>query len=160
MIKKCATRQNGLPIVYLSNMIYYIVYLSAATRLYSDDDMNQILTTSRKNNAEKDISGILLYHDGSILQVLEGEQKAVTDLYQKIKKDKRHKSVLQLVQGTCNERNFTGWSMGFKVVNNKDWSEYEGYMKLDTTGLLSLIKKKNLKIDATIKSFVSHNIQK
>ena len=141
-------------------MIYYLVYLSSGTWMYTDLDIADILTASCKNNAEKDVTGILLYHEGCILQVLEGEQQTVTDLYQKIKRDKRHKDVIQLVQGTCEERNFGEWSMGFKAVNNSDWNEYEGYMKLDTAGLLSLIKKKNLKIDATIKSFVGHTMQR
>ena len=141
-------------------MIYYLVYLSAATELYSDIDMNQILTVSRKNNTEQDVSGILLYHEGCILQVLEGDKQTVTDLYLKIKADKRHKDVIQLVQGTCEDRSFPEWSMGFKAVNNSDWGEYEGYMKVDTAGLLSLIKKKNPKIDVTIKSFVSHTMQR
>lgn len=134
-------------------MNYYLVYLSAATQIYSDTDIIQILTVSRKNNAENDITGILLYHDGSILQVLEGERRAVTELYQKIKTDERHKNVIQLVEGNSEERNFADWSMGFKAVNYSDWNEYEGYMKVDTAGLLSLIKKKNPKIDTTIKSF-------
>ena len=51
-------------------MNYYIVYLSTATQLYSEKDMAHILTTSRKNNSEKDVTGILLYHEGSIMQVL------------------------------------------------------------------------------------------
>ena len=141
-------------------MIYYVVYISAGTWLYTDLDIADILTSSCKNNAAKDVTGILLYHEGSILQVLEGEKEAVTGLYQKIKKDDRHKDVIQLVQGTCEERNFGEWSMGFKAVNESDWNEYEGYMKADTASLLSLIKKKNPKIDATIKSFVGHAMQR
>lgn len=140
-------------------MIYYIVYLSSATQLYSDFDISDILTASRRNNLEKDVTGILLYHEGSILQVLEGDKQTLTDLYLKIKGDKRHNNVTQMVQGTCEERNFADWSMGFKSVNSSDWNEYEGYLKLDTAGLLSLIKKKNPKVDTTIKSFVRSTIQ-
>ena len=137
-------------------MIYYLIYLSSATQLYSSSDMTHILNSSRKNNAEKNITGILLYHEGNILQVLEGEEQAVTDLYRKIKRDTRHKNLIQMMQGTCTEHNFADWSMGFKSVTANDWDEYEGYMKLDRMGLLSLIKRKNRKVDATIQSFTDH----
>lgn len=159
-LKSLSTGKTNYYCFTFNAMIYYIVYLSAGAWLYSDLDIADILTVSCRNNAARDVTGILLYHEGSILQVLEGEQQTVKDLYQKIKKDERHKDVIQLVQGTCEERNFGDWSMSFKAVNNSDWNEYEGYMKLDTAGLLSLIKKKNPKVDSTIKTFVTHTMHR
>ena len=65
-------------------MIYYLVYISAASHLYSDAELSQILSTSQLNNSRKNITGILLYHEGSLLQVLKGDKETVTDLYLKI----------------------------------------------------------------------------
>lgn len=138
-------------------MIYYLVYISAASYMYSEAEMAQILTISRRNNANKDITGILLYHEGSILQVLEGDRQMVTDLFLKIKDDNRHQRIFKMVDGMCEERSFADWSMGFKRVANGEWNEYEGYIKTNKAALLSLIKEKNIKIDATVKSFVKQN---
>ena len=139
-------------------MIYYLVYLSSASHLYSDTEMAGILSSSRKNNAEKDITGILLYHEGSILQVLEGEKETVTQHYEKIKLDDRDSNIIMMTEGTSNERSFADWSMGYKMVSNNDWNEYEGYFQLRASSLLSIIKKKNAKIDTTLKSFVHTNL--
>ncbi|MEP6465710.1 MAG: BLUF domain-containing protein [Parafilimonas sp.] len=138
-------------------MIYYLVYLSSANHLYSDAELSQILSVSRLNNSSKDVTGILLYHQGSIIQVLEGDKEIVTNLYLKIKEDERHKNVLRMVDGMCAERNFPDWSMAFKTVTDSEWNEYSGYMGLNSSALLSILKKTNLRIDTMIKSFATTN---
>lgn len=140
-------------------MIYYLVYISAASHLYSDAELSQILLTSQVNNERKDITGILLYHEGSLLQVLEGDKETVTELYLKIKQDERHNNVIQMTGGFCEERNFPDWSMGFKSVNSSDWEEYSAYLDLNSLALIKLIKKKNPRIDTMVKSFVNTNLK-
>lgn len=135
-------------------MLYFLVYLSTATELFSKEDLANILTVSRANNSALEITGLLLYHDGNIIQVLEGEKDIVRKLYHKIEKDSRHKNVIQLVDGTSDERSFAEWSMGFKSVNTSEWKEYEGYLQVKTEMLLNAIKNRNKKIDTTLSSFV------
>lgn len=138
-------------------MIYYLVYLSSASHLYTDAEMLEILSVSRKNNTAKNITGILLYFEGSILQVLEGEKETVRKLYDTIKKDDRHKSIITMTDGTNEERSFADWSMGFKKVSENEWNDYEGYFNLKKSSLFSVIKNKNRKIDTSVKSFVQAN---
>lgn len=135
-------------------MVYYLVYLSTATDLFSKEDLVSILTVSRANNSAHAITGILLYHNGNIIQVLEGEKGKVRNLYNKIGKDARHKGVIQLVDGLSEERSFADWSMGFKAIDTSEWQEYEGYFQMKTKQLLNVIKNKNKKIDTTLSSFV------
>lgn len=140
-------------------MNHYIVYLSSATQLFSDDDLTSILNISRINNSKLNVTGILLYCDGNILQVLEGEKNIIRELFAKIEKDLRHKNIIKMVEGENAERSFPDWSMGFKAVCNTEWKEYEGYLQLNTSLLLSLISKKNSKIDVSLKSFINTNVQ-
>ena len=65
-------------------------YASAATVEFSDDDLRELLAKSRSNNMAAGITGMLLYHEGSFLQVLEGPSEAVEHLYARIRRDKRH----------------------------------------------------------------------
>ncbi|MBV9962346.1 MAG: BLUF domain-containing protein [Parafilimonas sp.] len=140
-------------------MIYYLVYLSSASHLYSNQELADILSASRLNNSRKNITGILLYHDGNVIQVLEGDREEVTALYSIIKEDSRHKQVIKMVDGMSDERNFPDWSMGFKAIDKEEWNEYAGYVQLNSSALISLIKKKNTKIDAVVKSFVTSNMK-
>ncbi len=140
-------------------MVYYLVYLSSANHLFSESELTGILNISRKNNSGLNVTGILLYHEGSILQVLEGDEAVVKNLYNKIGKDSRHKNVIRMVAGNNAERSFPDWSMGFKTVANGEWAEYEGYLQLNADMLLSVLKKKNPRVDTTLKSFINTSVQ-
>ena len=57
---------------------------------------------------------LLLYADGNVMQVLEGEKAVVLELFQTIKLDKRHSGIFVLVEQEIAARQFASWSMGFK----------------------------------------------
>ena len=98
-------------------MLYYLVYVSSATGLYSRADLDTILAQSHANNARLDISGALLYKDGNLMQVLEGERTAVEGLYATISRDPRHHGAIRILDGTQSNRQFAGWSMAFRDLN-------------------------------------------
>ncbi len=64
--------------------MFFLVYVSSATRPFSGEDLRALLATCRKNNAELGVTGMLLYKDGNFMQVLEGDEEAVRGLYEKI----------------------------------------------------------------------------
>ena len=56
-------------------VIYSLVYVSSATTLFSESELDEILATSRENNARSSISGMLLYKDGNgaaVLRLVDG----------------------------------------------------------------------------------------
>jgi hypothetical protein len=109
--------------------MYYLVYLSAARELFSDLQLEDILIRSRRNNSKNNITGVLLYHDGSILQVLEGEKEKVEELYIRLLRDDRHRQVVQIMEGETTQRYFSDWSMCFRKLNFEQWNQLEGYLK-------------------------------
>jgi len=54
-----------------------IVYISAAVQPLSDADLEALLAKSREKNARLKVTGILLYKDGDIMQLIEGPGEAV-----------------------------------------------------------------------------------
>ena len=64
----------------------YLIYISTAVKLMTDAELISILADSRDNNKLKNITGMLLYGDGTFIQVLEGGKKDITDTYHKIEK--------------------------------------------------------------------------
>ncbi|WP_417700525.1 BLUF domain-containing protein [Pseudophaeobacter sp.] len=93
--------------------MYRTVYISAAMNLFSDAQLEALLAVARRNNQRDHISGLLMYHDGSFLQVLEGEREAVEACVTRIAANPNHKQFLRLVQGEVSDRLFPAWSMGF-----------------------------------------------
>jgi hypothetical protein len=93
--------------------MYEVVYVSSSVGLLDETTLTEILTTSRRNNARLDVTGMLLYRDGNIIQVLEGPKKDVLELIDCIARDPRHHQFLRLAEGEIAERSFPDWTMGF-----------------------------------------------
>lgn len=101
-------------------MISQVIYVSRATRDFSDLELQEILDVSARNNAPLGISGLLLYANRTFMQVLEGETGAVDDCLARIKHDPRHDSVNILIKTEIPAREFKQWHMGFRRLNPQD----------------------------------------
>ena len=106
--------------------LIHCIYCSAASKGIGEADLKVILAQSRRNNAELGISGMLLLHEGSFFQVLEGEREVVERLYEKIGKDARHQRTTKIIQGPIEERAFASWSMGCPTLNPKAFADMPG----------------------------------
>ena len=103
-----------------------ISYISAATDVMSTRGLLALLQQSRENNADRGITGMLIYCNGTFLQVLEGDEGAVDALIVKIQKDPRHTNLKMLHRKTIERREYSDWSMGFKRVTEKELQNIEG----------------------------------
>jgi hypothetical protein len=104
-----------------------IIYASAASKKMTGEELEEILETARRNNSEKGISGMLLYHGGSFLQVLEGPDEELKGLIAKIKADERNDKIKLLFMDRVDEKEFDDWSMGF-VDASRTAELMEGYV--------------------------------
>ena len=107
--------------------MFFLVYVSSATRPFSGEDLRVLLVTCRKDNTELGVKGMLLYKDGNFMQVLEGDEKAVRGLYERIAADPRHSGEITLQQGFAEGRQFPGWSMGFRDLDSPEAGSEPGY---------------------------------
>ena len=67
-----------------------LIYSSAATVPCTATDLNQLLECARARNTLFNVSGMLLYHSGSFLQVIEGPESGIDTIYRSIARDPRH----------------------------------------------------------------------
>lgn len=96
--------------------ILQLVYASAATVEFDQEDLVELLRRARENNESLGVTGMLLFHDGSFIQVLEGPPDVVDALFSKIASDPRHGDTTLIYRGQKTERCFGRWSMGFEHV--------------------------------------------
>lgn len=115
--------------------LFFLVYVSSATRPFSRSDLEELLATSRDNNARAGITGMLLYKEGNFMQVLEGEEEAVRAVYDKIGEDPRHRGEITLQEGFTEERQFPDWSMGFRDLLSPETRSVPGYSEFLNTPL-------------------------
>lgn len=98
-------------------MVFYLIYVSTATKLIPEQELFELLKQSREKNKRLGITGVLLYKSGNFAQMLEGEELAVRELYNTICNDERHYDVYTVITDHINERNYADWSVGFVYMN-------------------------------------------
>ena len=108
--------------------MYYIIYLSTGTKQFTEDDLTVILSKSVANNTRDNVTGVMLYHEGNFIQLLEGEKEAIFDTFKRINNDDRHTAISTIASGESNQRNFPDWAMGFKSINAEALKELKGYL--------------------------------
>jgi len=95
----------------MGNMIK--VYHSKARPGLTGADIDVFLQSSRRNNRNVGIGGMLLFGRGCFIQLIEGPGPAVERTYRRILSDPRHIDAMLLYDGSGEPRRFPGWSMGF-----------------------------------------------
>jgi len=132
--------------------MYYIIYLSAGVNWFSEKELTDVLEISNINNAQCDVTGLLLYSEGSFIQLLEGEEQIVKTTFNRINQDQRHKGMTIIASGIIGYRNFPEWAMGFKSIHANDFNELDGYLDPSNKDFLG-DKEKHLSINL-LKAFV------
>jgi FAD-dependent sensor of blue light len=94
--------------------MHQIVYTSSAKQEFSAADLKKLLIAARMRNKAVGVTGMLVFHDGAFLQALEGEKRAVNEIFARIQNDPRHGDLVVLHRGPGPEQRVFGeWSMGF-----------------------------------------------
>jgi len=76
--------------------MFQFVYTSTETDAFSGPDLVRLLKKSRHNNDQLGIPGMLLYHNGSFRQALEGEESVVRQIDRSYRRDPRHSGMVVL----------------------------------------------------------------
>lgn len=90
-----------------------LVYTSKPYGSMEDSVLDALVEQSRRKNYKSGITGVLHFGNGSFIQVLEGPEIEVINLYSKIVRDPRHRNCVILNISLVQERLFGNWSMGF-----------------------------------------------
>jgi hypothetical protein len=116
-------------------VVHCIVYFSTSVRPFENEDILNILHQSRQHNAQADISGMLLYMRGNIIQVLEGDKQAVLDLFGRIETDHRHTNVACVLNKPIEERLFADWNMGYQTTTSREFEAVKAIIDIDKGNL-------------------------
>jgi hypothetical protein len=107
--------------------LVHCIYCSASSQTeFGQLELRTLLNECRLKNAADDITGILLYLNGSFFQVLEGKSSAVEALFEKIASDKRHRRVTKVILEPIAERAFGAWTMGCPELSSSQLGQIPG----------------------------------
>ncbi len=130
-----------------------LVYISSTQQSMSQQEIQNILTASRRNNERNDITGVLLYAECGFIQVLEGRKHHIDQTYRKILCDPRHNNILVLYREAVNERSFPQWVMACQEIKNSE--DYDGLFTLNQKSLSQLdLKNARRDVYSLLQSFL------
>lgn len=107
---------------------YSIVYMSEAIACFDEAALLHLLRQCRPANAQRGITGVLLYGGGYFIQVLEGCPAAVRRLYARIAADPRHGRLEILADGPVPHREFADWHLSFDPLPARYPQGLPGYL--------------------------------
>lgn len=126
----------------ISTSLYEILYVSTLAPEAPLSVVGDIAARARLANAERDITGLLIFDGMRFCQQFEGGQKQVLALLERIRQDSRHINLQVLHHGELAARRFRRFSLGYCLVEDDDVLErmerLDGRAALDVfVGLLS-----------------------
>ena len=103
-----------------------VSYVSRSNEPMSAADLLALLYECRTQNQRRQVTGLLLYANGTFLQTIEGEDAVIDTLLQSICKDERHAEIQMLNRKEIPERQYSEWSMGFDEISDESLKDVEG----------------------------------
>ena len=101
----------------LFRLAYYSTNLIKKSTSPRQSELRKIVASAGSNNRELGITGGLMFNRDYFGQVLEGDRASVSDLFCRIAKDPRHRSVVIVEASAIDKRRFDRWAMGLAEKN-------------------------------------------
>lgn len=102
----------------MESSLYTICYVSTANATITSQNVHTVFEGIIDKNLERSITGILLFSQGNFMQIMEGELKELTSLYQSIKDDPRHHHLIEILSSPISNRIFENYQTGFSIIND------------------------------------------
>ncbi len=98
-------------------MLHQFAYISNEKQYFTDEDLRVLMMRAREKNKRMELTGLLLYDNGTFLQVLEGPQDSIEIMKQELLNDSRHENMDVIYSSDkLFEREFANWRMGFQIL--------------------------------------------
>lgn len=114
----------------LSGALHRLIYMSSAVGVLRADELDRILLRAKASNAGAGITGLILFHEGTFLQVIEGSPAGVLSLMERIKRDRRHAGLVLLESQICVARAFPDSPMAYVAPRNLTVAQRQGLGEL------------------------------
>ena len=102
-----------------------LVYASRSIPPLAESELRSLLEQARSNNERLGITGVLIHGDGRFVQVLEGSDDAVHEVFSRIATDRRHYAVQILADEPLEQRRFAHWSMALRHSARSDLDTFD-----------------------------------
>lgn len=130
--------------MHTSSRLYEVLYVSTIAPDTHASMVGGIAAKARVANQQRDITGLLIFDGQRFCQQLEGTQKQVLALVERIRLDPRHTDVNVVHHGPLAARRFKQFNLGYTSVDDEDvlarLEQLDGQAAIDAfTAMLSTV---------------------
>ena len=97
--------------------LHTLTYMSTATHSPTPKELDHLVARAKARNEIEGVTGALIYSEGGFIQCIEGDNDALSRIYEFIKADRLHHSILELIREPIEAREFAEWSMTLRSTN-------------------------------------------
>ena len=113
-----------------------VIYTSSAAPGVGEAALRDILAASRRNNAAWHLSGLLMFAEGTFLQVVEGPVWPMARAMARIEADPRHANMQVMLDLENEARCFPAWAMASRELDGEGTfrltqAEMDAYLDAD-----------------------------
>ena len=128
----------------LGGAMHLVVYISKYTGARNEIDsvLSDISKHAASSNKRLWITGLLFFHEGYFLQLIEGRKEDLEILMSKLERDPRHCDLHRIVDEAISGRSFEEWRMDSFNLNDFD------KLDLDSVKAILDVYKRNYTMDA------------
>ncbi|KTC83422.1 PAS domain S-box protein [Legionella cincinnatiensis] len=103
-----------------------LIYISSATKVFTSQELRMLLNQSRARNLKQDITSLLIYSGHSFMQLLEGSEIDVRDVYASILNDPRNMGNFIVLEQHVEQRLLLNWQMQLRKLELNLFSDLYG----------------------------------
>ena len=128
-----------------------VIYTSSAAPGVGEAALRDILAASRRNNAAWHLSGVLMFAEGTFLQVVEGPAWPMDKAMARIQADPRHANMQVLLDLETDRRAFPAWAMASRELDEPDTfaltqAEMDAYLGPETPSAVRALLRTFFKV--------------
>ena len=129
--------------------MHLIAYISEHTgdAASVDQHLAEIVTSAKRRNLQLGITGVLFYHVGKFIQVIEGEEPNLREVMALIEADTRHRNLSYLIDVPVDQRGFSDWNMDSFNLTRKETLDVHEMHKISAAYRAMLIPRSNTLVD-------------
>lgn len=101
--------------------MYQLIFVSSANVGLTQSQFMDLASRARARNMDLGITGTLVLKNNSFMQVIEGDEVSVKQLYASIEKDPRHTLVSVISQGEISAREYSSWAATYFNSETQDY---------------------------------------
>lgn len=137
--------------------LWAMVCVSSAEEILNKEEVEQLLAEARSKQALNGLTGIIIFSDGNVLMLVEGEKDVVQAQFTGILRSPKHHSVMKIADMAIPHRYFEDYPLAFKPIHSEQLKSLDDFAEPERKEYLEECLSLNHPIIKLLRDFIKNN---